>query len=133
MCQVMIITGSRTAEEMMWSAIEDLIDVGVDIEIKTLVKNCSIYEIKEAVTESKANAFVVGSSMATSLASYIAAFTSQPVIGVPLDMENEDDILDLFKVEGLPTGTPYMITDIDDGKTAAKTALEILKNSLLLR
>lgn len=73
---------------------------------------------------------IAGASGAAHLPGIIAAYTSLPVIGVPIKSENSIDGLDaIYSMLQMPQGVPVATMSLNGAKNAALFALQILGSS----
>lgn len=83
-------------------------------------------ELARKAEEQGIELFICAAGMAAHLPGVVAAFTTLPVIGVPLkgpSLGGEDA---LYSVAQMPTGIPVACVAIDGGKNAAVLAARIL-------
>ena len=123
--QITIITGSKEAENKMMDTLERLMEAGVTIESKILSSDCTASGLRTYIYEDIGDVFMVGSSRAHTLCSYIAENTHRPIVGVPLDVT--DDGLDLFNQKEPPKGAGFTTVGINDTKNAVYLALRFLE------
>ena len=63
---------------------------------------------------------------AAHLAGVVAAFTTLPVIGVPIKAKTLDGLDSLLSMVQMPSGIPVAVVAIDGAKNAALLAVEML-------
>lgn len=125
MGKVMILTASQSIENRLLPMISDIIDAELDLEATVLPMDCKPLELRSFVVDSKADVYIVGSSMVNTLSAYVAANTSKPVIGIPVSGDSSDTKNAIFHTEGLPTGMPHKVTDVDDIRLAGSLAIKL--------
>jgi 5-(carboxyamino)imidazole ribonucleotide mutase len=80
--------------------------------------------VKRIVEGSDAKVFIAIAGLAAALPGAVAAYTTKPVIGVPVSGKvNLDSILSIVQ---MPRGIPIAAVGLDNGENAALLAAEIL-------
>lgn len=86
--------------------------------VATYAKNIAVHQIKVVIA---------GASGAAHLPGVLAAYTTAPVIGVPIKAPNSIDGLDaIYSMLQTPTGIPVAVMALNNAKNAAIFALQIL-------
>jgi 5-(carboxyamino)imidazole ribonucleotide mutase len=82
-------------------------------------------KLEQIVESADAKVFIAIAGLSAALPGAIAARTTKPVIGVPVNVKLEglDALLSMMQ---LPSGVPVATVGIDNGKNAALLAAEIL-------
>ena len=125
MGKIMVITASQSIEDRLKTAISELLEAGIDLQMWVIPKDCSPNEFRRQIVESHADVYIVGSSMANTLSAYVKAHTSNIVIGIPISSDSSDTDNAILNTNGLPTGTPYGITMPDDISTIHRVAKKL--------
>lgn len=127
--QVGIIMGSDSDLPVMKAAVEVLHDFGVESEITAL----SAHRAPEAVAEYAKTAssrglkvIIAGAGVAAHLPGVIAAFTTLPVIGVPIKSSGTAGIDSLFAIAQMPPGVPVATVAINGAKNAGILAAQMI-------
>lgn len=127
--QVLILMGSDSDLPVMEKAAEVLQEMGVAYEMDI----SSAHRMPEKTAEYAKNArkrgievIIVGAGMAAHLAGVIAAHTTLPVIGVPLQSGALAGVDALYSTVQMPPGIPVATVAIDGAKNAAYLACSIL-------
>jgi len=120
---VSILMGSKNDLSVMQEAFNVLKSFGVKSEIKVLSahrtpKECCSYAQKFRSKGGKV--FICGAGMSAALSGVVAAHTTLPVIGVPIDASSLDGIDALLSTVQMPPGIPVGTVAI--GKAGAKNA-----------
>ena len=104
--------GSKNDYETMKNCVETLIKFGVPYELIVSSAHRSPQRTNHYVKEAEAKGaqvFIASAGMAAHLAGTIAANTTKPVLGVPIDfgsLKGEDALLSTVMMsEGMPVGT----------------------------
>lgn len=126
--QVAIIIGSKSDKEAMQPALALLTDWSISSEMRVL----SAHRTPEALEvylaqchEQNVQVFICAAGMAAHLAGAVAARTTRPVIGVPMEgkMMGLDSLLSTAQ---MPPGIPVATVAVGGAKNAAILAAQIL-------
>ena len=120
---VAILMGSDSDLPVMDAAVEILKRFGVALEVKVTSAHRTPAETQAYVQSAEARgcqAFIAGAGMAAHLAGAIAAQTTRPVIGVPIDAGPLKGFDALLSTVQMPGGIPVATVAI--GKAGAKNA-----------
>ncbi len=120
---VAIMMGSKSDMPIMEEASKILNDFGVTNELKVLSAHRTPKETAEYAENFRANggkAFICGAGMSAALSGVVAAHTTLPVIGVPIDASSVNGMDALLSTAMMPPGVPVGAVAI--GKAGAKNA-----------
>jgi len=123
MSKIAIIMGSKSDLEVMNEAANMLKEFGIEHEMKVLSAHRAPKDVAEYSENAAANGFkviIAGAGAAAALPGVIAAHTTLPVIGVPIDSTSLKGIDALLSIVQMPSGIPVACMAI--GKTGAKNA-----------
>ncbi len=123
--RVLILSGSKSDEEIYQRAAKTLDEFGVEykLEIASAHRNPGLVE--KLVRETKADVIIAVAGLSAALPGVVASKTTKPVIGVPVNVKLEG--LDaLLSIMQMPPGVPVATVGIDNGKNAALLAIQIL-------
>lgn len=121
--------GSTSDWGVMKSAPETLKDFGVEYEVKVLSAHRTPHELEEWVNGLRDRGFaavIAAAGGAAHLAGVVAAFTTLPVIAVPIKSKSLEGLDSLLSMVQMPSGIPVATVAIDGAKNAALLAIEIL-------
>ena len=121
--------GSTSDWGVMKAAEETLRQFGVDHEVKVLSAHRTPAELEAWVKGLRERGFasvVAAAGGAAHLAGVVAAFTTLPVIAVPIKGKTLDGLDSLLSMVQMPSGIPVATVAIDGAKNAALLAIEIL-------
>jgi len=107
--KVLILMGSESDRDTMTRTVNTLDELGVTCRLEVASAHRSPERVRQLVTEGDANGvevFVCGAGMAAHLAGAVAALTSRPVIGVPLDGSPLKGLDSLLSTVQMPRGVP---------------------------
>jgi len=120
---VAILMGSDSDLPVMNAAVDILKSFDVAVEVKVTSAHRTPLETQSYVKDAEARgcqAFIAGAGMAAHLAGAVAAQTTRPVIGVPIDAGPLQGFDALLSTVQMPGGIPVATVAI--GKAGAKNA-----------
>ncbi|HHZ20706.1 MAG TPA: 5-(carboxyamino)imidazole ribonucleotide mutase [Firmicutes bacterium] len=129
MAKVGIIMGSDSDLAIMAKAADVLAEFGLEAEMKILsAHRCPEEAAAYAKTaaERGIDVIIAGAGLAAHLPGVLAAYTTLPVIGVPLQagpLAGQDA---LYAIVQMPPGVPVATVGIDGAKNAGLLAVQIL-------
>lgn len=128
---ISIIMGSESDLETMQEAVDLLKKFKVGFEIKVLSAHRTPRELTkyvEAAPKKGIKIFIAAAGGAAALAGVVAAHTTLPVIGVPIETKSLKGLDSLLSIVQMPAGIPVACMAIGKAgaKNAAIFALEIL-------
>ena len=129
MSQVLILMGSDSDAPIMSAAGEVLTELGVTWEMTVASAHRSPARVMRLMHEAPGKGvrvFIVGAGAAAHLAGVVAAHTSQPVIGVPIDSSALKGMDALLSTVQMPPGVPVATVGINAAKNAGILAVQIL-------
>ena len=127
--KVAIIMGSDSDFEIMKKAVEVLRDFNIEIELTVASAHRTPGRVREFVENCVKNdvkVFIAGAGCAAHLAGVVAAYTTRPVIGVPIASAPFDGWDSLLSTVQMPGGIPVATVAVNGAKNAALFAAEIL-------
>ncbi len=134
MNKISIIMGSTSDLETLQEAINFLKQFKVGFEVKILSAHRTPKDLEayvEAAAKKGIKVFIAAAGGAAALAGVIAAHTTLPVIGIPIETKSLKGLDSLLSTVQMPAGIP--VASMSIGKAGAKNAaifaLEILATS----
>lgn len=127
--KVGIVMGSSNDWRVMKGAKDILESFGVESEVKVLSAHRTPHELEEWVNSLRQRDFacvIAAAGGAAHLAGVVAAFTTLPVIGVPVNATSLGGLDSLLAMVQMPSGIPVAVVAVDGAKNAALLAVEIL-------
>lgn len=124
-----VVMGSTSDAKVMSGAIEVLKEFGVDYDVKVLSAHRTPHELEAWVAGSRDRgyaAYIAAAGGAAHLAGVVAAFTTLPVIAVPIRTEGFGGLDSLLSMVQMPSGIPVATVAVNGAKNAALLAVEIL-------
>ena len=126
---VFIVMGSDSDAEVMRQACAALDELQVPYEMHVASAHRTPERTKQLVTEADRNGaavFVAGAGMAAHLPGVVAAYTTKPVIGVPLPGSPLQGLDALLAVVQMPPGIPVATVAIGGARNAGILAAQII-------
>jgi phosphoribosylamine--glycine ligase len=121
--KVLVLMGSDSDAPIMQSSVDVLRDLGIASELTVASAHRSPDRVMRLVREAPGRGvqvFIVGAGAAAHLAGVVAAHTSLPVIGVPVDSSALKGLDALLSTVQMPPGVPVATVSI--GKPGATNA-----------
>lgn len=129
MKKVMIIMGSDSDWKIMKKAAQVLQDFAVDFEIHVASAHRTTNKALELAREAEkrgVDVIIAGAGAAAHLPGVLAAVTTLPVIGIPINATALQGVDALYSIVQMPSGVPVATVAIDGAKNAALLAVQIL-------
>ncbi len=129
MKKVAIIMGSDSDLPVVQKAADTLRTFGVPFEVHVYSAHRTPAEAKEFSQSARKNGFgviIAAAGMAAHLAGAIAANTTLPVIGIPMQSSVLDGIDALLSTVQMPSGIPVATVAINGAVNAALLSMQIL-------
>ncbi len=127
--KVSVIMGSSSDFNVMKDAIDTLKEFGVEVEDKIVSAHRTPEFMLEYAKNAKNNnieVIIAGAGGAAHLPGMVAAMTSLPVIGVPVQSKALNGLDSLLSIVQMPSGVPVATVAINGSKNAALMAVRIL-------
>ena len=127
--KVAIIMGSASDYDIMSAAIKVLEDFGVEYEKKVISAHRTpdlMCEYAKSAKERGIGAIIAGAGGAAHVAGVVAAMTTVPVIGVPIQTKALGGMDSLLSIVQMPGGIPVATMAINGAKNAGLFAVQIL-------
>ena len=131
--QVLILMGSDSDAPIMQGAADTLRELGVTYEMTVASAHRSPDRVDRLLAEAAARGvqvFIAGAGAAAHLAGVIAARTTKPVIGVPIDSSALNGLDALLSTVQMPPGVP--VATVSVGKSGATNAAVLAAQILAL-
>ncbi len=131
MKKISILMGSQSDLETVSQAVNVLKEFKVDFDLKVLSAHRTPREVARYVESAPGKGtkvFIAAAGMSAALAGVVAAHTTLPVIGIPIETKNLKGLDSLLSTVQMPPGIPVACMTIgkSGAKNAALFALEIL-------
>lgn len=121
--------GSTSDWNVMSAATTTLESFGIEYEKRVLSAHRTPAELEAWASGARERglcAIIAGAGGAAHLAGVVAAFTTLPVIGVPVKSKSLEGLDSLLSMVQMPPGIPVATVGIDGAKNAALLAIEIM-------
>jgi phosphoribosylaminoimidazole carboxylase PurE protein len=121
--RVAVLMGSDSDWEVMAAAVERLEGLGIGADVHVMSAHRTPARVSEYVSGAQGRGiqvFIAGAGAAAHLAGVVAAHTTLPVIGVPLDATGLRGLDSLLATVQMPAGVPVATVAI--GKSGAENA-----------
>ncbi|GAB4331992.1 MAG: 5-(carboxyamino)imidazole ribonucleotide mutase [Calditrichia bacterium] len=123
MAKVAIMMGSESDRPVVEEAVPYLQFFGLDYEIKVMSAHRTPLQVQQFAAKARENGFcaiIAAAGMAAHLPGVVAAYTTLPVIGVPLSAGALNGVDALYSIVQMPAGVPVATMAI--GKAGARNA-----------
>jgi 5-(carboxyamino)imidazole ribonucleotide mutase len=121
--------GSPNDREAMQPAVDTLEKFGIEADVRVLSAHRNPAGVAEFVAGARANGYasiICGAGMAAHLAGAAAAYTTLPVVGVPLSRSALNGVDALYSTVQMPPGIPVATVAVDGARNAALLVLQML-------
>jgi len=134
MALVGVVLGSASDQEIMEDCFEYLEGFGISYELKIASAHRTPEDVRDFGTNAKKNGFrilIAGAGLAAHLPGVLAAYTTLPVIGVPIPAGAMDGLDALYSMVQMPGGVPVATVAIGKhgARNSAILAAQILAQS----
>lgn len=129
MAKVGILMGSKSDFEVVKPAVNTLKKFGVETEVRVISAHRTPDEAHEFAANAKANGIEViicAAGKAAHLGGVIAAFTTLPVIGLPVKTDMMGGLDSLLSIVQMPAGIPVATVGVNGGENAGLLAVQML-------
>ena len=129
MKKVAVIMGSDSDLPVVKKCIDQLVAFGIPYEARVISAHRTPRQAEEFAAGAKENGFgviVAAAGKAAHLGGVIAAYTTLPVIGIPIKSSTMDGLDSLLSMVQMPSGIPVATVAIDGAQNAAILAAQIL-------
>jgi 5-(carboxyamino)imidazole ribonucleotide mutase len=126
---VIVVMGSESDLPVMQAAGEALAEFGIAYEQKVISAHRQPEAAADLARGAKARGMeviIAGAGMAAHLAGVLAAFTTLPVIGVPMETKALGGMDSLLSVVQMPRGVPVATVAINGARNAGILAAQII-------
>ena len=127
--RVAVLMGSDSDWEVMSGAVDRLRGFGVACDVHVMSAHRTPARVTEYVSGARGRGiavFIVGAGAAAHLAGVVAAHTTLPVIGVPLNATSVNGLDALLATVQMPSGVPVATVAIGGAENAGILAAQIL-------
>ena len=129
MSKVGILMGSKSDFDVVKPAVSVLKKFGVEVEVRVSSAHRTPEEAHEYAASAKSRgieALICAAGKAAHLGGVIAAFTTLPVIGLPVKTDMMGGLDSLLSIVQMPAGIPVATVGVNGGENAGLLALQML-------
>ena len=129
MAKVAILMGSKSDFPVVKPAVKVLKDFGVEAEVRVISAHRTPDEAHEFASGAKGRGvevIICAAGKAAHLGGVIAAYTTLPVIGLPVKTDMMGGLDSLLSIVQMPSGIPVATVGVNGGENAGLLALQIL-------
>ena len=130
MCKkVAVVMGSDSDLEVMKPCIQRLKSFEIPVEVRVISAHRTPAAAEQFASAARANGFgavIAAAGKAAHLAGVIAAYTTLPVIGVPIQTSMMGGLDSLLSMVQMPKGIPVACVAVDGADNAAILAVQML-------
>ena len=129
MPRVAVLLGSQSDAPVLESCLQTLADLGIEHEMHVMSAHRQPDKVQEFAASAAERGFeviIAAAGMAAHLPGVVAAWTSLPVIGVPVGKPGMSGLDALLAIAQMPPGVPVACMAVNGGKNAALFAAEVL-------
>lgn len=127
--KVAVIMGSDSDFDKMKGCIKKLKDFKIEPVVRVISAHRTPYEAEEFAKNAEKNGIeviIAAAGKAAHLGGVLAAFTTLPVIGVPIKSSTMDGLDSLLSMVQMPSGIPVACVAIDGSDNAGILAAQML-------
>lgn len=129
MVKAAILMGSKSDFPVVKPAVKVLKDFGAEVEVRVISAHRTPEEAHEFASKAKSNGvevIICAAGKAAHLGGVIAAYTTLPVIGLPVKTDMMGGLDSLLSIVQMPSGIPVATVGVNGGENAGLLALQIL-------
>ena len=122
MLKVAVVMGSDSDLGVVGDTLKRLKDFGIPYQARVISAHRTPYEAEKFATKALDNGFgviIAAAGKAAHLAGVIAAYTTLPVIGLPIKSSTMDGLDSLLSIVQMPKGVPVATVAINGSDNAA--------------
>ena len=129
MAKVAILMGSKSDFPVVRPAAEALKKFGVETEVRVISAHRTpdeAHAFAESAEKNGVEVVICAAGKAAHLGGVIAAYTTLPVIGLPVKTDMMGGLDSLLSIVQMPSGIPVATVGVNGGENAGLLALQIL-------
>ncbi len=127
--KVAFVMGSDSDLPVVERGVKTVKDFGVEVEVRVISAHRTPYiaeEFAKTAEENGIGVIVAAAGKAAHLGGVLAAFTTIPVIGLPIKSSTMDGLDSLLSIVQMPPGIPVATVAIDGAENAGILAVQML-------
>ena len=129
MSKVGILMGSKSDFDVVKPAVAILKKFGVEVEVRVISAHRTpdeAHEFAATAREKGMEVLICAAGKAAHLGGVVAAFTTLPVIGLPVKTDMMGGLDSLLSIVQMPAGIPVATVGVNGGENAGLLALQML-------
>ena len=129
MAKIAILMGSKSDFSVVKPAVDVIKKMGEDVEVRVISAHRTPIEAHDFAVSAVSRGIEViicAAGKAAHLGGVIAAYTTLPVIGLPVKTDMMGGLDSLLSIVQMPTGIPVATVGVNGGENAGLLALQIL-------
>lgn len=129
MAKVAVIMGSKSDWGVVKPAVQVLKDFGAETEVRVISAHRTpdeAHEFAQSAASRGVEVIICAAGKAAHLGGVIAAYTTLPVIGLPVKTDMMGGLDSLLSIVQMPSGIPVATVGVNGGENAGLLALQIL-------
>lgn len=129
MSKVAILMGSKSDFPVVKPALKVLKDFGAETEVRVISAHRTpeeAHQFASTAREKGIEVIICAAGKAAHLGGVIAAYTTLPVIGLPVKTDMMGGLDSLLSIVQMPSGIPVATVGVNGGENAGLLALQIL-------
>ncbi len=129
MCKAAVVMGSKSDFPVVKGAVSVLKSFGVETEVRVISAHRTpeeAHEFAKTAKERGVEVIICAAGKAAHLGGVIAAYTTLPVIGLPIKTDMMGGLDSLLSIVQMPSGIPVATVGVNGAENAGLLALQIL-------
>jgi 5-(carboxyamino)imidazole ribonucleotide mutase len=129
MPRVAVLTGSKSDVPVMEPCLQALTDLGIEHELHVMSAHRTPEKVQQFAASAADQGFeviIAAAGMAAHLPGVVAAWTTLPVIGVPVGKPGMSGLDALLSIAQMPPGVPVACMAVNGARNAALYAAAVL-------
>ncbi|WMT50960.1 MAG: 5-(carboxyamino)imidazole ribonucleotide mutase [Ferroplasma sp.] len=127
--KVAVIMGSKSDFPVMEAAVDELKNFGIEVEYRVVSAHRTpefMLQYAHDAIKNNIEVIIAGAGGAAHLPGMVAAMTTLPVIGVPVQSKSLNGLDSMLSIVQMPPGVPVATVSINGARNAALLAVRIL-------
>ena len=132
MSKAALVMGSDSDFDALAPCVKTLKKFGIEVEVRVISAHRSpelAHEFAAGAEENGFDVIIAAAGKAAHLAGVMAAFTTLPVIGIPIKSSLMDGLDSLLSVVQMPSGIPVATVAVNGSENAAILAAQIIAST----
>ncbi len=129
MSKIAIVMGSKSDLGVVQPAVNVIKSFGVEVEVRVISAHRTpdeAHEFAKTAKERGVEVIICAAGKAAHLGGVVAAYTTLPVIGLPVKTDMMGGLDSLLSIVQMPSGIPVATVGVNGGENAGLLALQIL-------